>query len=612
MNIYIGQAQKNKIHINYFDENEKQKKNCIITWNDAQEFPIFSEDKKRSQSKNHKRIGIHLELAGDQYDMNSLPYLKAYEGCSRNIKEEFIKPYETLNNIIKKNAWLRNYTQEEKRDEIYNNKIEKIDNIIKVDKNFINLIKNSILENEELISGSKRRFCLLINIIKNKSKVNEKGKRIYFYNIIWKIKELDLEEDSKEEMGALHKFKKIYLKNKIEDIDEYEELAQKLITELNKNDIEAQTKKLQTINMFLFGIITATARSKTTTKGQKRFKLSSEYIFEGIKICNLAFLIIYGIGEKYWRNIRNHFMQHGISPRIHKATGKVSNFALSFEKVLEVISFLQIMETFMDYLHLAGKEREFYRNCIQLSKTFIRQIPNYPNLLHPNEPNTLDFENHISWDYAEQIKIPYSSQQEGSTYFKSLYNIQVFGICEDAFSIQRNYLIKEEESIGKGANAVISFVHNYFRIYGLGETKLHGKLHVDYIPKLPIHSWFTYNEVDNLDDLIKVVETSTTGGFNKVQTIFDKNKNKVVHFYNWTEFLLKFFKPIPNILKYHHFILSKNNIGQVDIKEAIDRLLPERKWYLYEQVRQYIGNPQKQDEYCLMPDIPKPKQSTKK
>ncbi|CAB4391510.1 unnamed protein product [Rhizophagus irregularis] len=126
------------------------------------------------------------------------------------------------------------------------------------------------------------------------------------------------------------------------------------------------------------------------------------------------------------------------------------------------------------------------------------------------------------------------------------------------------------------------------------------------------------SEVDNLDDLIEVVETSTTGGFNKTQTIFDKNKNKVVHFYNWTEFLLKFFKPIPNILKYHHFILSKNNIGKVDIKEAIDSdsqiinimkkdvkiegfpwkivstgLSPERKWYLYEQVRQNIGNPQK-------------------
>ena len=33
-------------------------------------------------------------------------------------------------------------------------------------------------------------------------------------------------------------------------------------------------------------------------------------------------------------------------------------------------------------------------------------------------------------------------------------------------------MIKEEESIGKGANAVISLVHNYFTLHGLGETKL--------------------------------------------------------------------------------------------------------------------------------------------
>ena len=141
------------------------------------------------------------------------------------------------------------------------------------------------------------------------------------------------------------------------------------------------------------------------------------------------------------------------------------------------------------------------------------------------------------------------------------------------------------------------------------------------------------SEVDNLDDLVKVVENSTTGGFNKAQTIFDKNKNRVVHFYNWTKFLSKYFKPIPNILKYHHFILHKNSIGKVEIKKSIDEdkeivdiiksknvsitgfpqeifsaeLSDERKWYLYEQVRQHIGDPQKRDEYCPMPDVPKPK-----
>src|ERR1044071_7685382 len=78
------------------------------------------------------------------------------------------------------------------------------------------------------------------------------------------------------------------------------------------------------------------------------------------------------------------------------------------------------------------------------------------------------------------------------------------------------------------------------------------------------------SEVDNLDDLIDVVNNSTLGGFNQTQTIFDKNGNCIVHFYNWTEFLSKYFKTIPNILKYHHFIFHKNNIGKVKVKKTID------------------------------------------
>ncbi len=137
------------------------------------------------------------------------------------------------------------------------------------------------------------------------------------------------------------------------------------------------------------------------------------------------------------------------------------------------------------------------------------------------------------------------------------------------------------------------------------------------------------SEVDNLDDLVKVVESSTIGGFNQVQIVFDKNNNHIVHFYDWTKFLLKFFKLIPNILKYHHFILHKDNIGNVEIKETVDGnkqtidirkskniniigfsqeiyptgLSAERQWYLYEQVRQHIQDSQKWNEYCLLPNI---------
>ncbi|CAG8517308.1 16602_t:CDS:2 [Cetraspora pellucida] len=46
--------------------------------------------------------------------------------------------------------------------------------------------------------------------------------------------------------------------------------------------------------------------------------------------------------------------------------------------------------------------------------------------------NSLEFENYISWDFAEAVHLLFSSQQE------------------------KNYLLKECEDVGKGANAVVS------------------------------------------------------------------------------------------------------------------------------------------------------------
>ena len=53
-----------------------------------------------------------------------------------------------------------------------------------------------------------------------------------------------------------------------------------------------------------------------------------------------------------------------------------------------------------------------FRNCIQSSKLFLQYLNSSELSRSNNEPNSLDFENHISWDYAEQIKLPFSSQQE--------------------------------------------------------------------------------------------------------------------------------------------------------------------------------------------------------
>ncbi|GES92034.1 hypothetical protein GLOIN_2v1777628 [Rhizophagus clarus] len=543
--------------------------------------------------------------------------------------------------------------------------------------------------------------------------------------------------------NQINKFKQIYSKNKIKDSTNQDEdiiyckekCLQNKVAHENalKNYQNFQTFNNSQKDMFILGVLSATARNEMITISKKRQRLDNNYVFEGMQIYSTAFLTIYGIGEKYWRNIRNHYSQQEISPRVYKLTGRLSNSSLSFEKILEILTFIvnyanihglpfpgqhfqrdTLLVTFLPasesysslyrlytstikdldqkiihlttFWHIWNKyipEIKFlsprsdlcfkckeYQNCIQASKIFLKQQPNFSEYLRPNNPNSFNFENHILWDYAKQVKILFSSQQEGSIYFKFLYNIQVFGICEDAFPIQRNYLIKEEESIGKGANAVISLVHNYFTLYEMGETEL--VIHADNCARqnknnamimylawrvaCGLHTKITYSfivaghtkfspnrffglfklklqksDVDNLDDLVNVVENSTLGGYNQAQTIFNKNGDHVVHFYNWIEYLLKFFKTIPNILKYHHFTFHMNNVGKVEIKEKVDgntqiinikknndiigfsreifpeKLSAKRQWYLYEQVLQHIGDPQKQDEYCSLPNVEKPK-----
>ncbi|KAF0535459.1 chaperonin: PROVISIONAL [Gigaspora margarita] len=365
-------------------------------------------------------------------------------------------------------------------------------------------------------------------------------------------------------------------------------------------------------DMYLLGIIAATKQPEII-KNSKKSKLTTEYTFEGKSICLNTFKIIYGL---------------------------VSNRAISFEIVMKVITFignfakqnglpsLEAIETNDQFgvkmrfnaNYWTTKEKETkvlewhkhikWANIEQKIITY-ENIKNFEieNIIRPGKPNFLDITVHISWDYAQQIQLPYSPQQEGEHYFKSLYKVHLFGICDDAFPRQINYLIKESELVGKGANTVISLVHNYFELHGLGEKRL--VIHADncsgqtknnaMIAYLAwrvltgLHDSITYcfmvaghtkfspdrffgliklllrkSEVDNLDDLVKVVQNSTPGRFNIAQTVFDNKGNQVVHFYEWTDWLKQKFITIPDILKQHYFEFNSLDKGKVKISTSCD------------------------------------------
>jgi hypothetical protein len=131
------------------------------------------------------------------------------------------------------------------------------------------------------------------------------------------------------------------------------------------------------------------------------------------------------------------------------------------------------------------------------------------------------------------------------------------------------------------------------------------------------------SEVDDLDDLVKVVESSTKG-YNIAQTIYNETGEREVFFYSWTKYLKNFFVPLPNILKYHHFTFDQEEPGIVYVKQKIEEkeftidiikssnlesdiileqkhpvgLTADRQKYILENVIQYVQNPAKKEFYC--------------
>ena len=176
---------------------------------------------------------------------------------------------------------------------------------------------------------------------------------------------------------------------------------------------------------------------------------------------------------------------------------------------------------------------------------------------------------------------------------------------------------------GKHCTAELSFML-------VGHTKFAPDRYFGLIKRL-----FWKSSIDSIIEMERVVKESTITGRNKAQLIRSPCGEKEVYFYQWTLFLQQFFKPIPNILKYHKFRFDaakpgvvvvqeysdtkelSMNLLKVDHQQVITAGLPqltpikgldlERQWYLYEQIRPFCKNALFADLTCPLPSGPKPR-----
>ena len=117
------------------------------------------------------------------------------------------------------------------------------------------------------------------------------------------------------------------------------------------------------------------------------------------------------------------------------------------------------------HLGRVSKERAFYQHICKKTKDTL--------------PAGMDIGRHdpCSMDFAQQVHYPSNPLQPGPVYFKTPRKCAIFGVACEALPKQVIFLIDESVQSGKGANCVISLLHAYLEMYGMGETHMH--LHAD-------------------------------------------------------------------------------------------------------------------------------------
>jgi hypothetical protein len=225
-------------------------------------------------------------------------------------------------------------------------------------------------------------------------------------------------------------------------------------------------------------------------------------------------------------------------------------------------------------------------------------------------------------------------------------------------------LIDEADFPEKNANTVISILDHFFTYHGLGEkyvclsadncvgqnknnavlhyllyrvlAGLHDNIELSFMivghTKFAPDGYFGLvrkcyrrSNIYTYEDLVQTILSSSVNGHNSCQPVGNYGvspSSQPLIYRDWSSWLLKFFKKLPDITSYRHFKIITNKPGVVFLKKAIDgdeteaslvkRDLPfgknksfrlpskivskglslKRQWYLYEQIRMHIPDEQ--------------------
>ncbi len=225
---------------------------------------------------------------------------------------------------------------------------------------------------------------------------------------------------------------------------------------------------------------------------------------------------------------------------------------------------------------------------------------------------------HISMDYGQSIAVPHTTDQLGGTFYLHMRNFLLFGIFSVLENTQLCYIYDEREA-AKGANEVISFLHDflsnrqiqtpYIRIHAdncrghnknkyvmwylvwlvstgrlkRAEIKFMIKGHTHFIVDSGIgHTKreLRRSDVFCLDHWAEVINISAKT--NKAKIV---NSNDV---YDWKKGLSHYYEAFAGISKFQHFVVDSSEPGWIWARYGVDDDIWKKRRLLISDSNLYI------------------------
>ena len=148
------------------------------------------------------------------------------------------------------------------------------------------------------------------------------------------------------------------------------------------------------------------------------------------------------------------------------ATCKNDTVSLQKLRSLDDEARTALLQSSLKHLELAAGQREHYKTAISQALNAI------PKECHFGQAVDESVVQHLSFDFAQQVFIPNSSQQVGPLYFLVPYKVALFGVMCEPMGKMVIYIIPEAVLVSKGSNMVVSLLHHFLSKYCPGVVRM--------------------------------------------------------------------------------------------------------------------------------------------